>query len=33
MIWQACKGETHIQPLAGRLLRLVESQVLDCIQY
>lgn len=26
MIWQACKGETHIQPLAGRLLRLVESQ-------
>jgi len=26
MIWQACRGETHVKPLAGRLLRLVESQ-------
>lgn len=26
MIWSACDGSRHIQPLAGKLYRLVESQ-------
>lgn len=25
-IWRQCKGERHIRPLQGRLVRLVESQ-------
>ncbi|TBV07849.1 RES family NAD+ phosphorylase [Phytopseudomonas dryadis] len=25
-IWQQCDGEQHVQPLRGRLLRMVESQ-------
>ncbi|MCF6298724.1 MAG: RES family NAD+ phosphorylase [Thiomicrorhabdus sp.] len=26
MIWNACQGETHIQPISGTLHRMVESQ-------